>query len=52
MNYDEIFDIFKSSYVGKEIKKEVILDKLSNVDDKEIIERFVTNIYIEYSVKG
>ena len=52
MNYNEIFDIFKSSYVGKEIKKEVILDKLFNVDDKEIIERFVTNIYIEYSVKA
>ncbi len=52
MNYDEIFDIFKSSYVGKEIKKEVILDKLSHADDREIIERFVTNIYIEYSVKA
>ena len=52
MNYDEIFDIFKSSYVGKEIKKEVILDKLSHADDKEIIERFVKNIYIKYSVKA
>ena len=52
MNYDEIFNVFNSSYVGKEIKKEVILDKLSKGDDKEIIERFVTNIYIKYSVKA
>ena len=52
MNYDEIFDVFNSTYVGKEIKKEVILDKLSNIDDKEIIERFVTNIFIKYSVKS
>lgn len=27
MNYDEIFEVFNSFYVGKEIKKEVIQDK-------------------------
>ena len=52
MNYDEIFDVFNSSYVGKEIKKEVIIDKLSSIDDKEIIERFVANISIKYSIKS
>ena len=52
MNYNEIFDKFTTSFVGKEIRKDVILDKLSNSDDKEIIERFVTNIYIKYSVKA
>ncbi len=52
MNYNEIFDKFTTSFIGKEIRKDVILDKLSNSDDKEIIERFVTNIYIKYSVKA
>lgn len=52
MNYEEIFDIFKSSYVGKEIRKDIILNRLFNAEDKEIIERFVTNIYIKYSVKA
>ena len=52
MNYDEIFNDFKSSYIDKEIKKDVILDKLSNLEDKEIINRFVTNAYIKYSIKA
>ena len=52
INYDEIFDKFTTSYIGKEIKKDVILDKLSNNDDKEIMEKFITNIFIMYSVKA
>ena len=41
LNYDEIFDNFATSFVGKEIKKDVILDKLSNNEDKEIIKNFI-----------
>lgn len=52
MNYDEIFDEFKSCYVGKEIKKDIIMEKLLNVDDKEIIKRFVNNFQIKYSIKA
>lgn len=52
MEYDEIFEMFKSSYVGKKIKKDVILEKLTNSEDKEIVERFVNNFYIKYSVKA
>ena len=52
LNYDEIFDNFATSFVGKEIKKDVILDKLSNNEDKEIIKNFINNIYIMYSIKS
>ena len=52
LKYDEIFDTFKSCYVGREIKKNIILEKIINKDDKEIIDRFVTNIYIKYSIKA
>ena len=52
MNYDEIFNIFKSSYVGREIKKNIIIEKIINKDDKDIINRFVKDIYIKYSIKS
>lgn len=52
MEYDEIFEMFKSSYVGKEIKKDVILEKLTDSEDKEIVERFANSFYIKYSVKA
>ena len=51
LNYDEIFDDFATSFIGKEIKKDVILDKLSNNEDKEIVKSYINNIYIMYSIK-
>ena len=52
LNYDEIFDNFATSFIGKEIKKDVILDKLSNNEDKEIVKSYINNIYIMYSIKS
>ena len=52
INYDEIFEMFKTSYVGKEIKKDIILNKLSNNEDKEIIEKYANVFYIQYSIKA
>lgn len=52
INYDEIFEKFKSCYVGKEIKKDIIMEKILNADDKEIIKRFVNNLQIKYSIKA
>lgn len=52
MDYDEIFEMFRASYVGKEIRKDIILEKLTDSENKEIVERFVNNFYIKYSVKA
>ena len=52
MNYDEIFEVFNSFYVGKEIKKEVIQDKVFNSEDKEIVEIYVNSFHIMYSIKA
>lgn len=52
MDYDEIFEMFRTSYVGKEIRKDIILEKLINSENKEIVERFANNFYIKYSVKA
>lgn len=52
MNYDEIFKVFNSFYVGKEIKKEVIQDKVFNSEDKEIVEKYVNSFHIMYSIKA
>ena len=52
MNYDEIFEVFNSFYVGKEIKKEVIQDKVFNLEDKEIVEKYVNSFHIMYSIKA
>ena len=52
MEYYEIFEMFKSSYVGKGINKDVILEKLTDSEDKEIVERFANSFYIKYSVKA
>lgn len=45
MNYNEIFEEFNSTYIGKEIKKEIIQDKILNSEDKEIIERYTNSLY-------
>ena len=52
MNYDEIFDEFNSSYVDKEIRKDIIIDKIFNSDDREIIKRFVNSAFIKYTIKA
>lgn len=52
INYEEIFEMFSSAYVGKEIRKDVILDKIINMDDKEIIEKYANSFHIMYSIKA
>ena len=52
INYEEIFEMFSSAYIGKEIRKDVILDKIINMDDKEIIEKYANSFHIMYSIKA
>ena len=52
LDYDEMFKEFNSAYVNKEIKKEVILDKIINAEDKEIIKSFANTFKIKYTIKA
>ena len=52
LDYDEIFEKFNSAYVDKEIKKEIILDKIINAEDKEIIKDFANTFKIKYTIKA
>lgn len=52
INYEEIFEIFNTFYLGKEIRKDIILDKILNLEDKEIIEKYANNFHIMYSIKA
>ena len=52
MDYKECFSIFNSSYTDKEIPKDVLLNNIDNNEDKEIIERFVNNIFLKYCIKA
>ena len=49
MDYKECFSIFNSSYTDKEIPKDVLLNNIDNNEDKEIIERFVNNIFFYHT---
>ena len=52
MEYKECFSIFNSSYTDKEIPKDVLLNNIDNNEDKEIIERFVENLFLKYCIKA
>lgn len=52
MDYKECFSIFNSSYIDREIPKDVLLNNIDNNEDKEIIERFVKNIFLKYCIKA
>ena len=52
MEYKECFSIFNSSYTDKEIPKDVLLNNIDNNEDKEIIERFVENLFLKYCING
>ena len=52
MDYNKCFSLFNSSYIDKEIKKNVLLNNIKNKEDREIIEKFVENVYIKYCIKA
>ena len=52
MDYKECFSIFNSSYTNKEIPKDILLNNIDNKEDKEIIERFLENIFLKYCIKA
>ena len=51
MDYNKCFELFNSSYIDKEIKKEVMLNNINKNEDREIIENFVENVFIKYCIK-
>lgn len=52
MDYNKCFSLFNSSYIDKEIKRNVLLNNITNKEDREIIEKFVENVYIKYCIKA
>lgn len=52
MDDNKCFSLFNSSYIDKEIKKNVLLNNITNKEDREIIEKFVENVYIKYCIKA